>query len=397
MSPLNLAARLGKDEFLAQAFHRQYRYVPRAVENPSALLAWDALNTILATQRLEPPRLRLSVDGQMLPQYRYTSPVATRRHTVWQRMYPAELHARLAEGASLVIDAADELHPPIGDAAMELEQWLKTGVQANIYASWTPREGFGVHWDDHDVVVVQVDGAKRWKLYGQTRVAPMYKDTSEPEAPPETPVAELVMCPGDVLYLPRGWWHSVSASVGERSLHVTFGIQTITGAQLISWLADHLRSNEALRTDLPVFASPEEQTAYLKHLGQVLMPALENPATISRYVSHRNGEDLTRIRPSLPYVTGVPADPTLRVRLATARAELATADDGSAVVLRATGKEWDMAPEAGPLLRRLIDAVPGAVSLAELANAAGVSLDDAAAVVWALVDGQAVTTEGSSS
>ncbi|WSC07830.1 cupin domain-containing protein [Streptomyces scopuliridis] len=55
---------------------------------------------------------------------------------------------------------------------MELEHWLRTGVQTNLYASLTAREGFGVHWDDHDVIVIQIDGAKRWKLYGPTRTAP---------------------------------------------------------------------------------------------------------------------------------------------------------------------------------------------------------------------------------
>jgi Cupin superfamily protein len=396
LSPLNLAARLGQDEFLAQAFHRQYRHVSGAIENPASLMTWDALNTILATHRLDPPRLRLSMDGEMLPQYRYASPVMTRRHTVWQRLYPAELHARLAEGASLVLDAADELHAPIGRAAMELEQWLRAGVQANLYASWTPREGFGVHWDDHDVLVIQVDGAKRWKLYGQTRVAPMYKDTTEPDPPPSEPVAELVMQPGDLLYLPRGWWHSVSASEGVHSMHVTFGIQTSTGAQLLAWLADDLRSREVLRRDLPVHASGEEQAAYLHRLRAEVAAALEAPGLIKRFVSERDGEDLTRVRPNLPYITDIPADPKLMVRLATSRAELGAAADNG-VVFRATDNEWDLTEEAGPVLRRLIDVAPGSVSLGELAGAAGISVDDTADLLSELAEGQAVTVEGSSS
>ncbi|WP_327725180.1 hypothetical protein [Streptomyces europaeiscabiei] len=119
--------------------HRHYRHIPSAVPNPGDLITWDDVNTILATHRLEPPRFRLSADGEMLPAHRYTAPVTTRRHTVWQRLHPTELHARLAEGASLVIDAVDELHPPIGHSAMELEQWLHAGVQTNLYASFTAR------------------------------------------------------------------------------------------------------------------------------------------------------------------------------------------------------------------------------------------------------------------
>ncbi|MDG5801255.1 cupin domain-containing protein [Streptomyces ossamyceticus] len=392
MSPLNLAAHLGQDEFLAQVLHRHYRHVPAALPSPGELLTWDDVNTILATHRLEPPRFRLSADGEMLSAHRYTAPVTTRRHTVWQRLHPAELHARLAEGASLVIDAVDELHPAVGRAAMELERWLHTGVQANLYASWTAREGFGVHWDDHDVVVIQIDGTKRWKLYGPTRTAPMYKDTDEPEPPPEEPVAELVLRPGDVLYLPRGWWHSVAASEGEHSLHLTFGIQTTTGAQLLAWLADDLRRHDVLREDLPVHATAGQRATYLERLRKEVVSALEDPELIGRYTAARNGTDLTRLRPSLPHITGVPAVPGIRVRLTTARPLLEATGDG--VVFRACDNEWEMAEEAMPLLQRLISAESFAVSLGELAAAAGVSVADAAVVVSELMDGQAVTVEG---
>ncbi|MFE1959220.1 JmjC domain-containing protein [Streptomyces sp. NPDC059479] len=392
MSPLNLAAHLGQDEFLAQVFHRQYRHVPGALSAPRELISWDDLNTILATNRMDPPRLRLSMEGEMLPQYRYSAPVSTRRHTVWQRLYPAELHARLTEGASLVIDAVDELHPAVGRAAMELERWLRTGVQTNLYASWTAREGFGVHWDDHDVVVVQVDGSKRWKIFGPTRTAPMYKDTAEPEPPPEKPLTEVVMRSGDLLYLPRGWWHSVAASEGERSLHLTFGIQTTTGAQLVSWLADDLRRHDILRMDLPVHAPPGEQADYLARLRKEVAAALTDPGVIGRYMAARDGEDVTRIRPSLPHIDGVPAVPGVRVSLTTARADLELTDSG--VTFRACGNEWDMATEAAPLLRRLISAVPGSVSLGELADVAGVTADDVAQVITELVRGQAVAVEG---
>ncbi|WP_148588455.1 cupin domain-containing protein [Streptomyces sp. WAC01526] len=392
MSPLNLAALLGQDEFLAQVLHRHYRHVPGALPNLGELITWDDLNTVLATHRMDPPRLRLSMDGEMLPQHRYATPVITRRHTVWQRHHPAELHARLAEGASLVIDAMDQLHPGIGRAAMELERWLRAGVQANLYASWTAREGFGVHWDDHDVIVMQVDGLKRWKLYGPTRTAPMYKDTEEPESPPSEPLTELVLRPGDLLYLPRGWWHSVSASEGVHSLHLTFGIQTTTGAQLVSWLADELRRHDVLRADLPVHASDQVQAAYLAQLRKEVTAALEDPALITRYTAMRDGADLTRLRPSLPHIAGVPADPEIRVQLTTGRAYVEPTEHG--VTFRACDNEWDMATEAAPLLWCLIFAVPEAVSLGELAESSGLSVADAAALVTELVNGQAATVTG---
>ncbi|MGW2689530.1 JmjC domain-containing protein [Streptomyces sp. NPDC001414] len=117
--------------------------------------------------------------------------MATRRHTVWHRLHPTELHARLQEGASLALDSVDELHPPIARLCEAIERELHTRVQASLYASWSATEGFGNHWDDHDTVIVQLDGAKRWRIYGTTcpvgRAAapPCLRSTAPDGAPDE--------------------------------------------------------------------------------------------------------------------------------------------------------------------------------------------------------------------
>lgn len=177
-----VVARLGED-FLAQVYGRTYRHFSGEPSLLGGLLGWGDLNALLTHHRLEPPRLRLSAGGEALPQHAYTVPITTRRSTVWHRLKPAELHRHLAGGATLVLDAIDELHPIVGDLAQALERHLHTGIQVNAYASWTPEEGFGVHWDDHDVLVLQLDGAKRWRIYGPTREAPLHRDTDIPNRP----------------------------------------------------------------------------------------------------------------------------------------------------------------------------------------------------------------------
>ncbi|MFD9196436.1 cupin domain-containing protein [Streptomyces phaeochromogenes] len=391
MTLVSIAERLGQDEFLAQSLHRDYRHVRQAVDVPDSLVSFNVLNQLIATHRLEPPRLRLSVDGEALPQHHYAVPVSTRRHTVWQRTHPAELHQCLADGASLAIDAIDELHEPVADLAQHLESWLRTHVQVNAYASWTPTEGFGIHWDDHDVIVVQVQGAKRWRLYGPTRHAPMHHDVAFPGPPPKTLVADLVLDPGDVLYLPRGWWHAVTADQGTASLHLTCGLGPHTGAHLIGWLSERLRSHRLIRADLPLHAGPEAQEAYVEAARKLLLDALDEPDLIRQFVAARDAEDLGRLRPSLPFLKDVPADPDLAVRLTTGRARLTGArdDDGSQVIrFSAAGQEVDFAPAAAPLLQCLLEG--GWWSLADLAQVAGLSVSDAAGVAGELVGGQIV-------
>ncbi|MEU1495761.1 cupin domain-containing protein [Streptomyces sp. NPDC005776] len=386
-----IAQCLGQD-FLAQTLGRDYLHLPEALTAPGTLISFDTLNDLIARHRLAPPRLRLSADGEALPQHRYAVPVTTRRSTVWHRIHPTELHARLAEGASLVIDAIDELHEPVGDLAAGLEAWLRTHIQVNAYASWTDREGFGTHWDDHDVIVLQIAGSKRWTIYGPTRQQPMYHDVATPGPPPNKPMAELVLQEGELLYLPRGWWHAVTADQGTHSLHLTCGLTPHTGADLITWASGHLRASTTVRTDLPLHAPADEQTAYLAALRKELDALLEDPHLLHQYVAARDAEDLGRLRPSLPHLDTVPTDPGLQIRLTTARARTTTVTmDGESVVrLTAAGNEIDLDPAAAPLLDTLI-AAPSWVSLSELAATAGLTLGEVTLVAQELITAQAAT------
>ncbi|KAB7844933.1 cupin domain-containing protein [Streptomyces mobaraensis] len=385
MTSVRIAERLGED-FLAQALHRAFRHVPAAID-PSGLLTWDDLNHILAGHRLDPPRLRLSQDGETLPQRSYCEPVTTRRHTVWHRLHPALLHARLAEGASLALDQADELHRPVAALAEECEQLFRTRFQANAYASWTATEGFGTHWDDHDVLVVQLEGAKHWKIYGPTRPHPLYRDTTEPQAPPADPIADLVLQPGDLLYLPRGWWHAVTADQGVCSLHLTYGFQTHTPSDLLTFVSDQLLGHAEFRADLPLLAGREAQAAFVTRIGRLVREQLADPALLTRYAESMDGRDTGRMTPSLPHLTAVPADPDIRVRLTTARALLTTTEDG--VHLAAAGHSYEFAPAAGPVLARLVSG--GEHRVGDLARAAGITPAETADLVQVLVDGQAAT------
>ncbi|MGP4091620.1 cupin domain-containing protein [Streptomyces sp. KR55] len=286
--------RLGGD-FPAGAFGRTYR-IWRSVADFSSVLTWDDLNTVIGQGRLEPPRLRLHRDGELIPWQRYATAVTTRRNVVWQRIQPSRLHGQLHDGASLVLDAVDELHQPAERLAQALERVFRGRVQINVYASWTATEGFGTHWDDHDVIVVQLEGAKRWRLYGPTRINPLRRDTEAPEPPADEPIEEIALRAGDMLYLPRGWWHAVAATEG-RSLHLTCGLQTTTGADLLGWLSDRLRTSvHSIRHCLAAVHLSPRHSAETISSCELWRRLHQTRATVSHY--RRRGDPLPpRLRP----------------------------------------------------------------------------------------------------
>ncbi|MET9607242.1 cupin domain-containing protein [Streptomyces sp. NPDC006512] len=384
------AQRLGGDMFLAQTCFRAHTVIRSDGAAVPSLLTWEDLNEIVAVHRLEPPRMRLSRAGEAVPATAYSVLRTNRRGVSWYQPQPAEFHARLADGASLVIDAIDQMHPPVREAAVGLERFFRTPVQVNAYASWTAEEGFGTHWDDHDVVVLQLEGSKRWKIYGPTRQSPAWRDVEAPKAPTSEPIADIVLTAGDLLYLPRGWWHAVSADQGTASLHLTFGLATQTGAEFLGWLCDDLRTSATVRSDIPRFSTPEERMDYLASVRKEVLAALEDPAVLDRWERSLDTTHPGHPRLSLPHLATVPAQPGITVQVTVSRARVD--QDAEAVTFSGAGREWTFGLPAAPLLRRLADGEP--VTLGDLAAESGLTVGQSAEVVTALVGGQAAAVIG---
>jgi len=253
---------------------------------------------------------------------------------------PAVLNARLREGATLILDAANELSPPLQRLCASLAAEFACACQANLYACWGATQGFDVHWDDHDVFVVQVEGRKRWTLYGSTRAAPTRRDHHDEHVRPETPLEETLLEPGDVLYLPRGYWHA-AVGLGGPTMHLTVGLTRKTGSDFLHWLADYALADAGARADLPL----ERDDAVLgAHLSGVLAGiGTQSPETLARlYRRHVEAHQAHRPALSFPFLGGEETafTPDDRIALAPGVARVTAGGDGRSVVLSWRGTEY---------------------------------------------------------
>ncbi len=247
-------------QFHAEVQGRSHRVFPGTAGRFADLLPWRELNRALRQHRLDFPRLRLALGGDVVPAHTYTEMVPTRRMGEVPRLLAAPFAEQLRRGATLVLDSVNEMFEPVAELSMALEHALRERVQVNLYAGWGKSHGFDVHWDDHDAFIIQLAGRKRWRMHGVTRPFPLQRDVALPDRPEAEPIDDFLLDDGDVLYLPRGHWHDVSA-IGEESLHLTIGFNRATGVDLVAWLADRLRSEELFRDDLPRFADATARAA----------------------------------------------------------------------------------------------------------------------------------------
>ena len=102
-------------------------------------------------------------------------------------------------------------------------------VGANVYLT-PPRasQGFAPHYDDIEAFCLQLEGYKHWKVYAPLNRAQVLARQSSLDYVEEDlkgavePVLDVVLGPGDLLYMPRGWIHQACTTDSkEHSLHLT--------------------------------------------------------------------------------------------------------------------------------------------------------------------------------
>ena len=359
-SPGGLAVLIGAEgtqAFLRDAFGKRAHRARIAPEAAVGLFGWPQLNAALAEHRLTPPRLRLERAGGDVTAGVFRSR-RTRRGALLQDLDAAALTARLREGATLIVDAVNEISPPLQRLCAELSAQFAASCQANLYACWGQTQGFDVHWDDHEVFVVQVQGRKQWALYGATEVSPTRRGAAAQAADaPQVEPERVVLEPGDVLYLPRGFWHG-AVGLGGPTLHLTVGLTRKTGADLLRWLADELLADPAVRADLSFEAGDEAVAAQLAAL-LARVGAGDAGALARRYRRHVEAGLVQRPQLRFPDIGGdQPLGADARLALAQGAARVEIADGG--LVLSWRGVEFTLAPALEAPVRRLVagQAVP---------------------------------------
>ena len=143
-------------------------------------------------------------------------------------------------------------------------------ASVNLYAGWRTQKGFDLHWDSQDTIILQLDGRKHWKVYRPTRLHPLKQDVEKPSEPKEDPVWDGILENGEMIYMPRGWWH-VAYPLDEPSLHLTVTIVPAHGSQLLKWFVEQLKKHPEVRMDVPHLADAEEQQRYLGRLRSLLI------------------------------------------------------------------------------------------------------------------------------
>jgi hypothetical protein len=163
----------------------------------------------------------------------------------------ADLRRTFAAGKTVVIRSMQNRWPAVAALCRSLEAVFHCPVHTNLYLTPPRSQGFEPHIDTHEVFALQIDGTKHWRLYDFVAEAPLVEDKtglrrSELGAP-----REIVLEPGDLLYIPRGYAHEAFTTTGP-SLHLTVGVNVYRWLDVLhEALIDVARRDSRFRASVP--------------------------------------------------------------------------------------------------------------------------------------------------
>ncbi|KAL5235362.1 hypothetical protein ACI65C_002772 [Semiaphis heraclei] len=206
------------NDFMRDHWEKAILHVPRnSSDYFSQLFSLTELDTILRENNLQ--------YGTNVDITSYTDNVRETHNPVG-RAQPHVVWDYYTNGCSVRLLNPQLFAPEIYKFMANLQEYFGSLVGCNVYLTPPFSQGFAPHYDDIEAFVVQVDGEKHWRVY---------KPRSKFETLPRTssrnfhqdeigePILDVILRPGDFLYMPRGYIHQADTLFTEtHSLHLTF-------------------------------------------------------------------------------------------------------------------------------------------------------------------------------
>lgn len=215
----DLVAPLSVPEFKELLRQRNPRLIRGAgAGRYAALLDWDGLMDAVLTGTYPAGKLRLTKQGASLPPLLYRSDEGPKVEVITRLM---------ASGGSIIAYGIDPYVPAMGQLCAGISEQTGEHIVGSAIATTGSGGVLGLHYDDTDILIVQVEGIKRWMIEREPVINPVVGLRALPGEDEAGTLLDIELGPGDLLFLPGGYRHRCE-SRSARSLHLGFFFYPLT-------------------------------------------------------------------------------------------------------------------------------------------------------------------------
>jgi ribosomal protein L16 Arg81 hydroxylase len=281
----DLIAPIGAGQFFEQYYRKQPLHVPGGDDRFAEVFSWRELNHLLSMTNIwSDLSLELSLDGRNLPAEDYCYSGLDRDNKKSDNPDFRRVFEHLRQGASLTLNFIERLTPALRAQSQTFAAVLCVPVNCSVFCSWQKTQGYASHFDTPQVFVCHIAGVKRWRIYeGRMATAAPIEGARSSNFPPEhherakgRVMQEVVMTPGDLLYVPHGQYHDAVAESGE-SLHLSFVVRHLVAQDFVTMLSHDLPKDPLFRQHLPHLDAAAGAQDYRRRIAERIQQIMVNP------------------------------------------------------------------------------------------------------------------------
>lgn len=180
----------------------------------TVLFNWNTLWQLIDENNIPLQKFRVTYNRQLVRRPFYSD---------GDRLNSDRLAQLFDQGISMVVLNVDTHVPAIFAACRDAATYGIRIDEACAIVTTGSGGALKMHYDLPDLIVLQVEGSKRWRIYGP-RVLNRDKGSVTKDPPRTAPLLDAVLQPGDILFMPAGSWH-LCDNGPNRSLHLALFVK----------------------------------------------------------------------------------------------------------------------------------------------------------------------------
>ena len=248
-----MIAPIKEEEFFSEYWEKKPLYIQRNdPEYYSDIVSMDAVDEMISLRTGNWETFRLSES-------------LTEECMINDQLSKRRLFELYEKGETLIMPQAQLQWDSLRKFITGVQHYFKCRhVHGNLYLTPANNQGFKPHYDTWNVFVAQIHGLKHWKLHHIPIKLPfeVHKLLGEQwtrGVKVSKPTKEIMLNPGDTLYLPRGLVHEAVAQ-DQASLHITVGVRLE-----FMWVSLLNNALDVLTKDRPEFS---RSAPFMPQLGE---------------------------------------------------------------------------------------------------------------------------------
>ncbi len=203
----------------------------------ASLFSWNRLTRLLAEEPWPLASVQVTRDAHNLPSVFY----AAGDHVDASRLLKI-----LEAGGSLVVRRLHLMVPEIRALCSDIRDTLQERINVAFVVTTGAGAALPLHYDTADVLVVQLEGAKRWLVFDDPVPNPVRGMQRDPSQPEGRIAFDAELKAGERLFVPAGLSHRCVNGDG-RSLHVAILFEPPCAQNVLQAFAQGLKAQPQFR------------------------------------------------------------------------------------------------------------------------------------------------------